>query len=428
MSSPTRAGIALLVLGVLSSLGCGDDTSADGGSGGATAAPSASGSGGTGQGGAEASGGDATSQSSASSAAGQVGAGGADAGVGGSTGSTGNGGASASGVAPAGTMPGEQAADDGDNALSTAAGEDAVLRVEIGSDEHLGFFLTFQPGLEGVVLELSRWDGSAPEVLAFTDGGAGLRTLAAVDASGPRTFWLRVTADEGFEGTLEIVRTPYEDGAQCTADCERLLQLPVRNDPFFDGYDWTPSTVFRYQFGRRDMVMLLRHAAREMALAGREPFIPEDLSQWNAETPGTDVGAPRHASHQNGKDVDFSLYGSDGLSVWRSYCDAVNTGDGRECEAGSVTNFDGRANAELYAAFLQSGRVTMSFLDGELIPFVEEGADEAAADGAISEDLLPRFSDGSLQHWPNHDNHIHLRMAETPYGASALTAAVFVAP
>jgi len=281
-----------------------------------------------------------------------------------------------------------------------------------------------------VVLELLRWDGTKPVSLASTDAGPGLRTLAALDQGGPRTFWARVsTGLSSFEGNLHVERTPFEDGPECADDCDHLLQLPARNDPASDGYDWAETTVFRYQFGRRDLVMFFRFAARSMALAGRNPIVPEDFSQWNGKTPGVDVGAPRHASHQNGKDVDVSLYGLDGLAQWRSYCDTEQTADGRECKPGTAKNFDGRANAELFGAFLQSGRVTMSFLDKVLIPHVQDGAEEAVTADALDPELLPLYSDGvHLQHWPNHDNHIHVRVSEEPYGSSNAGPAPFEAP
>ena len=182
-----------------------------------------------------------------------------------------------------------------------------------------------------------------------------------------------------------------------------------------------PSTVMRYQFGRRDLLMMVRYTAQQMALAGYGPIIPEDFSQWDGETPGVDRGAPRHASHQRGKDVDISLYGLDGQAPWRTYCELMWT-DGRECVPGTVMNYDGYANARMFAGFYQSGRVTRCFLDEELIPPTENGADTGVADGSIAAALRPLYSDGvHLQHWPFHDNHIHVRISEEPY-ASAATA------
>jgi hypothetical protein len=161
------------------------------------------------------------------------------------------------------------------------------------------------------------------------------------------------------------------------------------------------------------------------------PFIPEDFSQWDGETPGADVGALRHASHQRGRDVDISLYGEDGLSEWRSYCMATTVDGGRACVAGSIENFDGYANALFFGDFFRTGRVTMCFLDQELTPYVVMGAEEASAVGELDASLVPLYSDGRhLQHWPNHDNHIHIRVSEE--GAStfgfALPEPVFEAP
>lgn len=359
------------------------------------------------------------------------GSGGSDTGGSASTAGGGDvGGAPASGIAPEGAVDGEHTASEGDNTVEASPSADDVLRVDLEPNEHVGFFLAFDGDFDGVELELSRWDGEAPVVLGFTDGGAGLRTLAAFDASGPRTFWIRVRSDsDGFTGTLAVTRTPFHDGAQCEEDCDRLLQFPMRNDPTVDGYDWTTSTVFRYQFGRRDLVMFVRHAARQMALAGRAPIFPEDFSQWNGETPGNDVGAPRHASHQRGKDVDVSLYGTDGLAPWRSYCEVEYTSDGRECIAGTASGLDGAVNAEMFGAFLESGRVTMSFLDQELIGVLQDGADEAVDADALDPAFVPLINDGQhLQHWPNHDNHVHVRVSEEPYGAASVTPPSFEAP
>jgi hypothetical protein len=191
------------------------------------------------------------------------------------------------------------------------------------------------------------------------------------------------------------------------------MQLPLPIDPSVDGYATAVSTVFRYQFGRRDLVMLVRHAGQRVASRGIAPFIPEDLSQWDGQTPGVDVGAPRHASHKRGRDVDVSVYGTDGQAPWRSYCSVDSTSSGRECIPGTVVGYDGALTAQMYGGFLQSGRVTMSFLDEQLIDPTIEGAIAAAAADALEPALVPLYSDGvHLQHWPNHDNHLHVRVSE----------------
>lgn len=334
-------------------------------------------------------------------------------------------------IAPSGARSGERALGTAAVSVSLAPGASAVFRVDATSDEHLGAELTFAPADLDLTLTLERWEGTAPRTLATTDGGRGIRTLAAFDAQGPRTFWFVVKAGARSVSNASIVvrRTPFRDGATCASDCAKLLQLPVRNDPRVDGYDHAASTVFRYQFGRRDLVMLTRHLGRTLAARGYAPFVPEDFSQWNGETPGADVGALRHASHQRGKDVDVSLYGLDGQAPWRSYCNAVTTSEGRECVAGSIRNYDGFVNALLLGGYFESGRATMMFLDRELIPATRTGATTAIARGVLPASVATSFTNGvALQHWPNHDNHVHVRMSEAPYGSSALTYEPFEAP
>jgi hypothetical protein len=327
------------------------------------------------------------------------------------------------GVAPTGLVPAAGPLPDGVTALALDAGEARVYRVEVPAGEHVGFRLTFAPSSADVVMTVERYDGVGPAFLGLTDGGRGIRALAVFEPAAPRTHFLRVESDDALSGSLEVTRTPFADGEVCLADCARLLQLPLPIDPAVDGYDWTPGTVMRYQFGRRDLLMLVRHAGRSMAAAGYAPFYPEDFSQWDGETPGTDTGALRHASHQRGKDVDISLYGADGEAPWRSYCQVMYV-DGRECVPGTVTGYDGYANARMFAAFYQSGRVTRAFLDRELIYPTRDGADDAVVDGSVDAALRPLYSNGvHLQHWPNHNNHIHVRVSEDPYTAAASAGA-----
>ncbi len=323
------------------------------------------------------------------------------------------------GVAPADAVPGAGVARDGAQTLSVAANTDVLLRFDAAPTEHVALRLDFTPTAAGVVLSVDRWDGARPVELWRTDGGTGLRVLAVFDPRGRRSFWARVRSPTAL-GTarLTVTRTPFADGATCPGDCARLMQLPVRIDRAEDGYDHTPSTVMRYQFGRRDLVMFVRWAGRQMAAQGRSYFVPEDFSQWDGDIPGRDRGALRHASHQRGKDVDLSLYGTDGLAPWRSYCTTRNDGSGRECVPGTVRGYDGVANAAFFAPFFATGRVTMSFLDRELLAATRTSLDRAVSLGLVPPSTRSYYTNGvGIQHWPNHDNHIHLRVSESAPGA-----------
>ena len=339
------------------------------------------------------------------------------------------GGSSTEGIAPPTIVPEATEASDGPNDVNAGAGNTIWMRVDVHPGEHVRFFLEMDPASADVVMYLERYVDGDLVPLGLTDAGPGLRTLAVFETTGiSRTHFVRLEATDAFSGELTITRTPFEDRPDCPGDCDRLMQLPLPIDPTFDGYDWDSGTIMRYQFGRRDLLMFFRHAARSMAAAGFAPVFPEDFSQWDGQTPGTDTGNLRHASHQRGKDVDISLYGTDGLAPWRSYCDTIRDespssvdgdGTGRECVPGTVTGYDARTNARLFAPFFATGRVTHSFLDQELIDPTIVGASDAAAAGEIDPVLVPLYSDGKhLQHWPNHDNHIHLRVSEDPYDAS----------
>ncbi len=334
--------------------------------------------------------------------------------------------AAPTGIAPPGAVTGELTARDGSNAVSLTPSVERVFRVDARPTEHIQFFLRFSPTSAAVVLQVDRWDGVRPIELGRTDAGPGLRVLAAFDPSGPRTFWARVRSTAATSGvTLTVTRTPFADGARCTADCDRLLQFPLANDPAVDGYTSDGATVFRYQFGRRDLLMFVRHAGQLMARTARAPFIPQDFSQWDGMTPGTDTGNLRHSSHQRGKDVDLSLYGTDGRAPWRSYCTARPASGGRECTPGSARGLDAATNVRMFADHFATGRVTMCFLDRELIALVQPAARAAMLPGAVA----AQFGDGThLQHWPNHDNHIHIRVSEGPTTGAGLVYEPFEAP
>src|SRR5204863_7608415 len=139
---------------------------------------------------------------------------------------------------------------------------------------HVAFGFESDDDLREVAMEVLRWSGEEPIEIGRTGDGAGLRVLSVVDQSGPRTFWVRIDAGiDDISGTFTVARTAFDDGIRCERDCSDLLQLPLPNDPARDGYD-TSAAVARYQFGRRDLVMLIRAAGRRMAAAGFPAFRP----------------------------------------------------------------------------------------------------------------------------------------------------------
>jgi hypothetical protein len=348
--------------------------------------------------------------------------GGNDGGANGGSDGGSDGGATGSATAPANALPGEVLARS-DNPVTVSGGGSVLFRFEAPPDAHVALRLEFPASTRGVKLSALRWDGARAVPLGLTDAGPGLRLLAVFEPGGPRTHWARVdaTVDALAGARLLVTSTPFADGLACKADCARLLQLPLprgagSGSGSGDGYSLS-GAIFRYQFGRRDLLQLLRSAGRRVVAQGRRPFQVADLSQWDGQTPGTDVGAPRHASHQRGKDVDLALYGADEQAVFRSFCTVRSVDGGRECTPGTRSPlFEALYNARLLAAFYAGGRVTMDFLDRELIAAVRPAAQTAAQDGSVEPALLPLYSDGShLQHWPNHDNHVHVRVSEAAY-------------
>jgi hypothetical protein len=60
----------------------------------------------------------------------------------------------------------------------------------------------------------------------------------------------------------------------------------------------------------------------------------------------------------------------------------------------------------------------MCFLDRALIAVTRSALDQALREGLVDGALRGLYGDGvHLQHWPNHDNHIHLRVSEAAPGA-----------
>lgn len=307
------------------------------------------------------------------------------------------------GTAPPGAVSGEQALGSGQVSVSTSSAQGPAYRVDAKKGEHIGFRYDFTPTGNDVVMEVLRWNGTAAVTMAKTDSGTGLRVLAVLDSEEDRTFWVRLYGATS-SGKLEAKRTPFEEGIHCNSDCDRLLQLPLPIETTREGYDLSGAT-YREQFGRRDLLMHTRYAGRAVAAAKQQPFSIHDLSNWDGTAP------PGHASHQDGKDIDYSLYTASGQPTWSPVC----TWDSeKNCIPGTVDDFGAEPMARLLARVVESGRVEYAFLDEELEPLVISAAEALVGKGELNSGVIPLLKK-ALYHWPKHNDHVHVRVYVTAY-------------
>lgn len=303
--------------------------------------------------------------------------------------------------------------------------------------EHIGITFLFENGNVPVVMSLVRWEGDTPRLIGQDSQGFGRRMLSVFDPGAPKEYIIElVSRGSSVSGVLQIARTSFQDGMACQDDCSRLLQLPL---PLIhsDGYKITRHTLFRYQFGRRDVLMFIRYAAKQMSASGYGCIIPLDLSQWDGKTPGTDIGKPRHRSHRNGIDADLSLYDNAAKAQLRSFCDLQQSrAEGEEeleiaysqpaemqmplgsrpmvCRQNQVHDFNAYAIAKLLGIFFELARVKLSFLDRELMKLVIEASKLTLRDRVITKEVAKLFSDGvHFQPWPNHYDHLHIRFLQS---------------
>ena len=301
-------------------------------------------------------------------------------------------------IAPAGVLEGETPAEEGPMTLPVGNSDwGPPVRVDAAATEHVGFRLDFSPSEAAVELEVLAWDGQAANSLGVTNEGPGLRVLAARDPSQSRTFWVRAQGSVG-TGTLTVTRTPVDDNPPCTAQCGTLLQLPLPIDAPLQGYDMPPGVVYRYQFGRRDVLTAVFHAGQRMASLDYAPFTLKDLSKWDGNKP------PGHETHTDGYHADISLYDASGQAVWKVLC----AGTSSQC-TGAPSNFGARAMALLVGAFFESGIVSSIYLDKVLIAALRTAADALLIDGLLTTEVHAIIHSDALRHVNYHHHHIHIR-------------------
>jgi len=319
------------------------------------------------------------------------------------------------GLAPRGTVADEvDAVAMQDVALDATFGR--AFRVDAAGGEHVTFRLEFAPSTADIRWEVLRFDGTVAQVHVRNDGDDlremdGLRAVAVLDRGGSRTYWFRARREGGasLRGTLRVERAPFIDAVQCTVDCSRFMLLP-QADTSLDGYGVPGHTIYPWQFGRRDLIMALRHAGRRTAANAGGPYTVKDLSRhdgrvWYA-----------HSTHDNGFHADLSLLNAAGDPVWGALCTPVTTASGDVCARGSVRNFGAEPMARLIDALFDSGRITWVLLDAEYHAPLLEAVDRLIALGVIAPARRPLFDATTpacsgrpcVRHVVSHYHHVHV--------------------
>lgn len=185
-------------------------------------------------------------------------------------------------------------------------------------------------------------DGScAPSATTSCDPACGAYCGGATDAGAPDSgstacspsnpSGICPSGQRCVDGACEATTSTCPSWVCTGANCTDIIQMPGSFDAssaqaIADGY--YIATEPRYSFLRRDLTMLLRYAACEVAVRfpGGRPIGLSDLSQADGRTPGTDAGAPRHpTTTHTGSDMDLAYYQTDGANEPQIIC-----GDGTD--------------------------------------------------------------------------------------------------
>ena len=250
-------------------------------------------------------------------------------------------------------------------------------------------------------------DGVLPHVVSFAPARAATLT-AIVDVASPVEI-ARIAVDPA--DAAPPSRAELKKGRALPRP---LIGLPA---PTSRGDGYLLQSPSRYLFLRVDVASTLVAALRQTRTRfRRDPIAVADISQWDGRRPATDLGRPRHISHEGGRDVDLALPADDGEpSTVRLHCEGVLVQeDVQGCAPGTARGVDTLRLAYLLGLLIDStpGAIEKIFIDDVYMRELHQSAQVLRDRKWIKNDGFAALSeDGLLRASPWHTDHVHVRFS-----------------
>jgi hypothetical protein len=267
-------------------------------------------------------------------------------------------------------------------------------------------------------------DGRLPAFVSFASRNRAREALVIVDVGQPvvvvRSQTTRYRPPKKEKGVNPYARPPDKGPLA-------LVGLPA---PIERRAGYLLQAPHRYQFARADVVAALRAAFKQTRIRFKgDDIAVGDVSQWNGIRPATDLGHPRHISHQGGRDVDIALPMKKGESMIEKRCDGVLVeNDVLKCAPGTVKGVDGMRLAYLLGLLIDGptpgGRfiskperrpgpiavVTTIFTDQAYIDEIRKALPVLRKKKWIHDEAYSALAEkGLLRPSPWHVDHVHIR-------------------
>jgi hypothetical protein len=261
-------------------------------------------------------------------------------------------------------------------------------------------------------------------------------------------------------GTLKCTACKYDQSAcqgqstcnlpplNCTAGnaaCSKLEQFaPSQGDGYLVGHP------LEWSWLRHDTAMIIKYAAAAVAclMPGSLPVHTFDMSMKDGTIPKSDAyGKPcytasatcqeRHptGTHVYGVDIDMSYYQTQGMQNPGPVCPHTTGGvDQYHCVA-PPTILDTPRTTLFIGKALESTRIRVIGVDGQIGPLVVAEAKKLAAQGLISSTALSRFNklayettNQGMGWYQFHHHHFHMSTTNAAYSTPAMPPPVEPVP